>query len=838
MARRRNKISRKSVKPAVKQTQVSLLSQAFEAIGKEDWSQAKAILLNELNERKTPYAHYLMGCACSELKEMDEAMDHLRTALDLRSTNGHGYGWVYWEISKIYSSFYYESRDDEQATKWARLAAETGDTAHDAYGRALYSFKTDCEDEINNVIKKALQQYPTHTGVRRYLLRNTKSLEQLKSQWQDTSQAFNGEAVAVDLQYEYMLQLLPHKTYQEILQCFESMLIANSDQSFRAGIYFTMGAVCVTLGLMNEATEAFSKSQAYELPNDHYINNDINNASVVGLMATSQGNAPLLNKLCQKLVVVINKDGDFTFCGHGMMTLGLIELTYKEFYEQVECLHLFEKAAENLYELKGEISEEAISTLHFLDALIDFENEDFIGSIQSSLSIKSKELRKTIPKLYYDITCSVVESNLKKDDPDAYAKQIMEVCDVFIKQVSHEYDHETWTIGAAQFFMVGLELDREGNNHRIADLYKAFKDSHFIDEHLFKCAYAMNSMGHVEQAKTLYETYLKTEPDSCAALNNLANIYQDQGRTDEAVALYRRAIECDPKDEHAPRNLEIALQKMKCPPPKKEKSTKKTQSPDQQALRKQKAAIAQWPSLDFNKKKLLGVLHAVNHCDDLEELSNLSGMSTAWTKIHFYRLVDLGIILDGKEGFAINPEIIPLIERENSHSVAIQIFRNDTSALFKPVFNSQLEYTIYRLMIGIFPNHLVFPNMSLQSIFDYKRMKDVIDSEHFSYYLMASVDLCVISSATYLPVVGYEIDSPYHDQEKQIERDQKKNTIFKLGGIPLIRVRPHGRPSEGEIRHMLLETTRQFGQTLDPLHRQNRALDQLLVQVEQEIVEG
>jgi hypothetical protein len=83
---------------------------------------------------------------------------------------------------------------------------------------------------------------------------------------------------------------------------------------------------------------------------------------------------------------------------------------------------------------------------------------------------------------------------------------------------------------------------------------------------------------------------------------------------------------------------------------------------------------------------------------------------------------------------------------------------------------------------------------------NYDRMKDLVDQADFGYYLRASVDLVVVSSTTYLPMLAFEVDSVWHDTEKQQERDDRKDRLFAVAGIPFMRLRPVGRPSEATIR--------------------------------------
>ncbi len=129
--------------------------------------------------------------------------------------------------------------------------------------------------------------------------------------------------------------------------------------------------------------------------------------------------------------------------------------------------------------------------------------------------------------------------------------------------------------------------------------------------------------------------------------------------------------------------------------------------------------------------------------------------------------------------------------------------RANTEIISKPIFNSGGEYTVYAHLVQIFPNHLVFPNMALQAIFQYSRMKELISRADFQYYLMAMVDFCITSTVNYIPIMAVEVDSHYHEEPEQKERDKKKDRIFQTGGVPLLRIRAHGQPTEASLRNQL-----------------------------------
>jgi hypothetical protein len=220
----------------------------------------------------------------------------------------------------------------------------------------------------------------------------------------------------------------------------------------------------------------------------------------------------------------------------------------------------------------------------------------------------------------------------------------------------------------------------------------------------------------------------------------------------------------------------------------------------------QRTAVNRWPSLTQPARKLLGVLATIQRYSGFEELGQYAGMDEVWASRHYNKLVETGMILHPKGGgYTINPHIKPLIEKESKHAVVGRIVRAQGTSAVKQVFNSQREFTIYQVMMQLCPNQLVFPNCSLQSIMSFDRMKSLVDDDDFNYYLRASVDIVVVSSTTYLPLLAIEVDSAWHETEKQQRNDVKKDRLFAAAGIPFMRLQPVGTPSEGTIRAQVAE---------------------------------
>ena len=72
-------------------------------------------------------------------------------------------------------------------------------------------------------------------------------------------------------------------------------------------------------------------------------------------------------------------------------------------------------------------------------------------------------------------------------------------------------------------------------------------------------ALRLRDQGKLDEAVACYRRALELKPDYAEAHNNLGTAFKDQGKLDEAVACYRRALELKPDFAEAHNNLGIAL---------------------------------------------------------------------------------------------------------------------------------------------------------------------------------------------------------------------------------------------------------------------------------------
>jgi protein O-GlcNAc transferase len=72
----------------------------------------------------------------------------------------------------------------------------------------------------------------------------------------------------------------------------------------------------------------------------------------------------------------------------------------------------------------------------------------------------------------------------------------------------------------------------------------------------------LKDQGKLDEAVACYRRALELKPDYAEAHNNLGNAFNDQGKLDEAVACYRRALELKPDFAEAHYNLGSALEEI------------------------------------------------------------------------------------------------------------------------------------------------------------------------------------------------------------------------------------------------------------------------------------
>lgn len=101
---------------------------------------------------------------------------------------------------------------------------------------------------------------------------------------------------------------------------------------------------------------------------------------------------------------------------------------------------------------------------------------------------------------------------------------------------------------------------------------------------------------------------------------------------------------------------------------------------------------------------------------------------------------------------------------------------------------SQQEYEFLRAVRQFFPSLQAYPNQPLRNFIDVEKLEATVPVRARNYAWSAQVDVLLCTSDED-PVLGIELDSLHHDSEEAAERDELKNLLFKLAGLPLVRIR-------------------------------------------------
>lgn len=145
---------------------------------------------------------------------------------------------------------------------------------------------------------------------------------------------------------------------------------------------------------------------------------------------------------------------------------------------------------------------------------------------------------------------------------------------------------------------------------------------------------------------------------------------------------------------------------------------------------------------------------------------------------------------------------------------------------------SRQEYEFLTAVRQYFPSLRAYPNQPLRNFIDIEKLEAVVPLRVRNYAWSAQVDV-LLCTEDEDPVVGIELDSVHHDADEAAERDELKNLLFKLAGIPLIRIRPADtRAVRAEDFYDLLMAESKTLDTLRPRRLRPRRTHDFLVPAE------
>jgi hypothetical protein len=127
----------------------------------------------------------------------------------------------------------------------------------------------------------------------------------------------------------------------------------------------------------------------------------------------------------------------------------------------------------------------------------------------------------------------------------------------------------------------------------------------------------------------------------------------------------------------------------------------------------------------------------------------------------------------------------------------------------RTLFKSLQEREFFGAVRDEFPMFTVYPNVGLSSIIEFKLVKDSLSSAEKDFFFKGVVDCVVFDHHDlYLPKFFYELDSVFHDNPEQKQKDQYKDKILAAAGQKLLRIRrTNEKQNRGDFAKLIRDIT-------------------------------
>lgn len=111
----------------------------------------------------------------------------------------------------------------------------------------------------------------------------------------------------------------------------------------------------------------------------------------------------------------------------------------------------------------------------------------------------------------------------------------------------------------------------------------------------------------------------------------------------------------------------------------------------------------------------------------------------------------------------------------------------------RSVFRSGQERLLYAAGIRVFSGQLLIPNAALHAAIDFASIAGLLSPSDRTLFFRVLIDLVVFDPADgFRASWFFELDSPWHDDPRAVERDRSKERMLALAGCSLTRIRTSG----------------------------------------------
>ncbi|KLT63928.1 lipopolysaccharide assembly protein LapB [Pedobacter sp. BMA] len=527
------------------------IDKAWEDFYADNLDSAKEIcekLILEYPEKV--YPHYLLGHVYLSQKKYQEAADEILIS-DANDNERINSGWAYYWLGEIYSasSFFGNEgvayiNDPEKADYYYNQARKAKTYPIQTLLRQKYKLKGQKKIEL---LEEGVAKFPDETIFYILLAQHYKSHGMAQRELNSLKTALDKGLSSASLSYNLGKHFYAKKDFASAQLYFQETLVKNKEfpkDNFGPG--YMLGRSFEESGSTEKAIQAF-KNTYEESINTH--------DSLFGFFG-------LLNVLLtigdkssiKELVLNLNIHKDLIADG-GRLTGGPLKLAIHvdDDIQMDNMLSIYR----NLTKLK-----------------LDKRDDDiFNGKIWLLRYFLAKELSKINDQYKAIKNASQLLNRFHYDFITGFFADTLTNYFYEDEEVISDLD-KTY-----QMLMTDLEEDYALRNHLAHHIQKLFElffeakawqkvidlSGYFTleqiaeEDSLFELAYSYAELKDEKNAQIIYQKYLDHEGDNSAVLNNLGNIFKNQKKYDDAIALYRRGLVVNPKDETLKRNLENTL---------------------------------------------------------------------------------------------------------------------------------------------------------------------------------------------------------------------------------------------------------------------------------------
>lgn len=131
--------------------------------------------------------------------------------------------------------------------------------------------------------------------------------------------------------------------------------------------------------------------------------------------------------------------------------------------------------------------------------------------------------------------------------------------------------------------------------------------------------------------------------------------------------------------------------------------------------------------------------------------------------------------------------------QENTINVTYQNRIEDVDLTIN-LFKSNQEIELFTALAKVFNTYQIYPNVALSCLLNFEELKATLSREERDFFFKGVVDFVVFDQAEgYKPVYFFELDSDFHDTEKQKVNDLFKNQVLAKAGVKLFKIRKLNR---------------------------------------------